>query len=70
MLIKWILRWVFFVAILGANSVWSEQGDKAQKLEETKMRLNLTDDQIVNVKPILKEDLVQKNKILLEHGIQ
>ncbi len=69
MLIKYILRLVFIVVILGANSVWSEQGVKAEKIEEAKMRLNLTDDQIVSIKPILKEDLAQKNEVLLEHGI-
>ena len=70
MLIKYVLRLVLIVAIFGANSVWSEQGAKAaEKLEETKVRLNLTDDQIVSIKPILIEDLAQKNQVLLEHGI-
>ena len=70
MLVKYALRLVLIVAIFGANSVWSEQGAKAaEKLEETKVRLNLTDDQFVSIEPILIEDLTQKNQVLLEHGI-
>lgn len=70
MLVKYVLRLVLIVAIFSANSVWSEQGAKAaEKLEETKVRLNLTDDQIVSIKPILIEDLAQKNQVLLKHGI-
>ena len=70
MLVKYALRLVLIVAFFGANSVWSEQGAKAaEKLEETKVRLNLTDDQFVGIEPILTEDLAQKNQVLLEHGI-
>jgi len=70
MLVKYALRLVLIVAVFGANSVWSEQGAKAaEKLEETKVRLNLTDDQFVSIEPILIEDLAQKNQVLLEHGI-
>ena len=65
MLVKYALRLVLIVAIFGANSVWSEQGAKAaEKLEETKLRLNLTDDQFVGIEPILVEDLAQKNQVL------
>lgn len=70
MLVKYALRLALIVAIFGANSGWSEQGAKAaEKLEETKVRLNLTDDQFVSIEPILIEDLAQKNQVLLEHGI-
>ena len=70
MLANYALRLLLIVAIFGANSVWSEQGAKAaEKLEETKVRLNLTDDQIASIKPILIEDLAQKNQVLLERGI-
>lgn len=70
MLVKYAFRLALIVAIFGANSGWSEQGAKAaEKLEETKVRLNLTDDQFVSIKPILIEDLAQKNQVLLEHGI-
>lgn len=70
MLIKYVLRLLLMVTVFGANSVWSEQGAKAaEKLEETKVRLNLTDDQIVSIKPILIDDLAQKNQVLLKHGI-
>ena len=70
MLVKYALRLALIVAIFGANSGWSEQGAKAaEKLEETKVRLDLTDDQFVSIEPILIEDLAQKNQVLLEHGI-
>lgn len=70
MLVKYALRLALIVAIFGANSGWSEQGAKAaEKLEETKVRLNLTDDQFVSIEPILIEDLAEKNQVLLEHGI-
>ena len=70
MLVKYALRLALIVAIFGANSGWSEQGAKAaEELEETKVRLNLTDDQFVSIEPILIEDLAEKNQVLLEHGI-
>ena len=70
MLVKYALRLALIVAIFVANSGWSEQGAKAaEELEETKVRLNLTDDQFVSIEPILIEDLAQKNQVLLEHGI-
>ena len=69
MKMKRILRWIFFAAILIANSVWSDQGARTEKLEEAKERLNLTEEQIVSIRPILEEDLAQKNKVLLKYGI-
>lgn len=41
----------------------------AEKLEETKVSLNLTDDQFVSIEPILIEDLAQNNQVLLGYGI-
>lgn len=69
MVVKYFFNLVFIGLLTATNWLWAGNEASAEKLEEAKLRLRLTDKQVEDISPVLKDSWYRKNKLLLEYGI-
>jgi hypothetical protein len=70
---KQLLTNAVFMTVVVVSPLTLAQDDRAaqveQRMEETKARLNLTDDQFVQIAPVLKNSMEAQRRILSKYGI-